>query len=56
MSKFVKAGMTDLYDNPPELSDVLDAQRVLNVRLAVEHEDVARLAYAVGPAPPCRYS
>ena len=44
--------MTDLYDNPPELSDVLDAQRVLDVRLAVEHEDVARLHMLLDPLHP----
>ena len=44
--------MTDLYANPPELSDVLDAQRVLDVRAAVEHEDVTRLHMLLDPLHP----
>jgi len=44
--------MTDLYVNPPELSDVLDSQRVLDVRAAVEHEDVTRLHMLLDPLHP----
>jgi magnesium transporter len=44
--------MTDLYANPPELSDVLDSQRVLDVRAAVEHEDVTRLHMLLDPLHP----
>ena len=44
--------MTDLYANPPELSDVLDVQRVLDVRAAVEHEDVTRLHMLLDPLHP----
>jgi magnesium transporter len=44
--------MTYLYDNSPELSDVLDAQRVLDVRLAVEHEDMVRLHMLLDPLHP----
>ena len=44
--------MIDLYANSPELSDVLDAQRVLDVRVAVEHEDVTRLHMLLDPLHP----
>ena len=44
--------MIDLYANLPELSDVLDAQRVLDVRAAVEHEDVTRLHMLLDPLHP----
>ena len=44
--------MTDLYVNPPELSDVFDSQRVLDVRAAVEHEDVTRLHMLLDPLHP----
>jgi len=44
--------MTDLYVNPPELSDVLDTQRVLDVRAAVEHEDLTRLHMLLDPLHP----
>lgn len=44
--------MTELYDMPPALSDVFDAQRVLDVRLAVEHEDVVRLHMLLDPLHP----
>ena len=44
--------MTELYDIPPALSDVFDAQRVLDVRLAVEHEDVVRLHMLLDPLHP----
>ena len=44
--------MTDLYANPPELSDVLDTQRVLDVRAAVEHEDLTRLHMLLDPLHP----
>tara|TARA_B100000767_G_scaffold219065_1_gene207092 strand:+ start:969 stop:2342 length:1374 start_codon:yes stop_codon:yes gene_type:complete len=44
--------MTDLYVNPPELSDVFDAQRVLDVRAAVEHEDATRLHMLLDPLHP----
>ena len=44
--------MTDLYDNPTELSDVLDNQRVLDVRVAVEHADVESLHGLLDPLHP----
>jgi len=44
--------MTDLYVNPPELSDVLDSQRVLDVRAAVEHADVTLLHMLLYPLLP----
>ncbi|HAJ84679.1 MAG TPA: magnesium transporter, partial [Rhodobacteraceae bacterium] len=44
--------MSDVYDNPPELSDVLDTQRVWDVRMAVEHEDVGRLHMLLDPLHP----
>lgn len=44
--------MSDVYDNPPELSGVLDNQRVWDVRMAVEHEDVGRLHMLLDPLHP----
>ena len=44
--------MTDLYVNSPELNDVLDTQRVLDVRAAVEHKDFMRLHMLLDPLHP----
>ena len=44
--------MSDVYDNPPELSGVLDNQRAWDVRMAVEHEDVGRLHMLLDPLHP----
>ena len=44
--------MTNLYDNPPELSNVLDTQRAWDVRIAVEHKDVGRLHMLLDPLHP----
>ncbi len=44
--------MTDLYETSVEPSDVLDAQRVSDVRGAVEHEDAQRLHTLLDPLHP----
>ncbi len=44
--------MINLYDNPPELSNVLDTQRAWDVRIAVEHKDVGRLHMLLDPLHP----
>ncbi len=44
--------MTDLYETSVEPSDVLDTQRVSDVRGAVEHEDAQRLHTLLDPLHP----
>ena len=44
--------MTNLYVASDEPNDVLDAQRVSDVRMAVEHEDAQRLQMLLDPLHP----
>ena len=44
--------MTTLYDLSVEPNDVLDAERVSDVRVAVEHEDTQRLNALLDPLHP----
>ena len=44
--------MTTLYEPSVEPNDVLDAQRVSDVRVAVEHEDTQRLNMLLDPLHP----
>jgi magnesium transporter len=44
--------MTNLYAASDEPNDVLDAQRVSDVRMAVEHEDAQRLQMLLDPLHP----
>ena len=44
--------MTTLYEPSVEPNDVLDAQRVSDVRVAVEHEDTQRLIALLDPLHP----